>query len=115
MRPRLLCLRIPLALIVLSGCDGRTRVSGKVLDENGNALSGSAVSLTIADEEHGSRESRVVTDENGEYDISLTHAPNGFGILLDVNHDGYKNYQQELNSGSKLVDNRITLERELGN
>jgi hypothetical protein len=85
--------RLVLALVSvgwLIGCDGYTKVSGVVLDQNARPVSGAEVSLRY----HGREDTSDAighdeTTENGQFEVSGSHAPGSEPIDFEVIHERF--------------------------
>lgn len=93
---------ISLLLLVAAGCDGYTRLQGKIVDGDGNPIPEAKVSLDRW-------ESKSASD--GSFDVGGTHAPSHDPLAFTVTKDGFKTDIRHVppESNSHM---RVVLERE---
>ncbi|MCE9545454.1 MAG: carboxypeptidase-like regulatory domain-containing protein [Planctomycetia bacterium] len=97
---------ISLCVFSLTGCDGHTTVSGRVVDQTNVGISGAEVSLTL----NGSAVGVPLksTDNNGSFFVGGTHAPGHFPLQLDVKKDGFVPFHCDIESNTRS-DKTVTL------
>jgi hypothetical protein len=96
---------------LITGCDGFTQVSGRVVDENGIPIKGAMISLQTVSENNKQQEIRPdgfehreqITESDGAYNIGYSHAPFATKSQLIVKKEGFKDYQ-EMVTGSDIID-----------
>jgi hypothetical protein len=80
-------------LLLVSGCDGRTSLGGRVVGPDGKPIAG--VSVRLIEPDAPPRGLASTTDEFGRYSISLTHAPFDVPLVVTATADGYKPFRKE--------------------
>jgi hypothetical protein len=99
--------RLLLPALVLSasfGCDGGTRVGGRVRNKAGYSLSDVAVTLQV-----DGRDRVVRTDSQGRYLVSTLHSPFNVKEKLRFDKPGYVTHEIEFNSHDELHELDVTL------
>ena len=86
------------------GCDGYTRLQGRISDSAGKPISNVRVTLTA-----GKWNRTVNSDENGLYKVGMTHAPFKVALSLTAEKDGYQKYEKRFYSTDHLRSLDITL------
>jgi hypothetical protein len=51
----------------------------------------------------------VETDENGRFDVGLSHAPGVDEFTLTVEKQGYEEHREEIDAGSNIENYDVTL------
>ena len=92
-------------LWVLLGCDGGTRVEGRVRDRSGTYLPAVLVTLTVGERNRGAR-----TDGDGRYRISMMHSPFDVEERLRFEKSGYLEHQIHFMSHDGLQELDVTLQ-----
>jgi hypothetical protein len=93
----------------LVGCDGHTSVRGRVVDSEGKAIPEAKVKLVQQTDHAGVSTAR--TDEDGEFDVGVTHAPRkDMPFLFEISKEGYEKHTEKL-TGTASYQKEITLQR----
>ncbi len=96
--------------VAIAGCDGGTRVRGRVTDVFGQPIAGAMVTL-----DDGTFPVNVTTEEDGEYEVGTLHSPNLKTVRLSVLKDGYNVYHETVPAGHKReTSHTIRLQPETG-
>jgi hypothetical protein len=82
------------AVALVSGCDGGTRLKGEVRGPDGQPIAGAQVRLDEA-EDYGSE---TTTDEAGRFELGRVHAPFDIRLVFRVTKEGFRPYRQEFRS-----------------
>jgi hypothetical protein len=100
---------LSLLALLAAGCDGRTTVSGRVLDPNNEPISQAVVKFVQQpdDPEHG-RVDEKITDHDGVFYVAITHAPKSMPFLLEVSKEGFVKHEEKL-IGSAVLYREIVL------
>jgi len=89
-------------LIVASGCDGFSRISGHVYDMNDQPIADAKILFEDADAERAEHpeffQARTETDTNGRFRTGITHAPFNITLRLTVTKDGFRPYVTEFSA-----------------
>jgi hypothetical protein len=91
MRFTALCL---VAVALTCGCDGGTRLQGRVLGPDGKPLAGAKVQFG----QPGDLQSERVTGEDGRFEVGRVHAPFEVKLVLTVTKEGFRPYRQQISS-----------------
>lgn len=106
-----ICVCLP--LICLMGCEGITELGGRITDPQNSPIQGAEVVL----EEVGTVYpvvSKGTSNENGEYNVMLTHAPSdNLDLELKISKAGYKTHKQNIKSGTSDDSFNLILEPEV--
>ena len=94
--------------LVATGCDGHTRISGRVIDERGDPVEGARIGVF-----QGSSEIDIgaTSDARGQFEAGGTHGPGWYRITLVVRKEGFKDGSQQLSPNEKHDNVRVVLER----
>ncbi len=93
------------------GCDGATRISGRIIDQDGNGITGATLRLveTPEFENRLSRPQIDISNETGAYEFSFAHPPINGKFNLVVTHLKYSAEQEVITTGThKNHDIRLT-------
>jgi hypothetical protein len=94
--------------LLFLGCDGGSRVEGQIRDTKGRPISGATVKLSVV---NGlSSHPTAVTDSEGRYKTSITHAPSKVSLSLTVEKPGYNGIRKEFYSGDNPMHVDIVLD-----
>lgn len=80
-------------LLIVLGCDGATRVTGNITDEDGKPIADALIVLEV----DGRKDERR-SNAAGFYEVGLTHAPFKSKAKLSVSKTGYQSFEQEFES-----------------
>lgn len=98
-------------LFVVPIGDSQTKLSGDVVGPDGKPLTGARVRLAMSGSE---REKEVVTDDSGQYSVSVGHHSGNDILVVTVAKDGYRTYRREFKAADEWggAPKRIVLEPE---
>ena|SRR5215471_1256272 len=104
-----------LALVTL-GCivpgDGHTSVNGKVVDTDGNPVSGAKATLTELESSGPRKSYSMTTEADGGYGVGITHEPTTKKrFRFEVSKEGFVTHKEEL-TGTAQYKKDIVLRRE---
>ncbi len=99
-----------LAMVAI-GCDGHTRVNGRVLNPDGKPIPEATVKFTPEPDKPGQGRSHdTTTDGMGRFSVGITHAPtNTMPFLLEVSKDGFVRHEERL-TGTASYEKEIVLQ-----
>jgi hypothetical protein len=99
---------ISLLALLVAGCDGETRLRGRIVDPEGTPIAQAVVRLDEIPKNLNDSEDK--TDRSGMFHVSIMHAPVSTDLVLTVSKDGYQTYREEINSSRvKKEDREIVL------
>jgi carboxypeptidase family protein len=84
-----------LMLLLLVGCEGGTRLSGKILDQNGQPIDSASVMLDVDTSYTEFSHRETLSKSDGSYYLELHHPP-GATRWITVSKAGYKIVHQKL-------------------
>ena len=94
----IICVCFP--LITLLGCEGITKLEGKITDPQNVPLQNADVKLELVGAVYPVL-SESTSDEQGKYEVMLTHAPSDdLNLKLKVSKAGYQTHTQSIKSGT---------------
>ena len=94
---RLISIVVTAGLMLTTGCDGQTILTGAVQDNDGKPVAGATVRLTQGAGPDSPFE-ETKTDESGRYSLDLIHAPGNSLMVLLVTKVGFREYRREFRS-----------------
>lgn len=86
-------LALTLTLVGFVACDARTRVEGTVVDNDGIAIPGASVRLTLV---ATGRTREMTTAQDGKFSVELIHGPFAGRFDLIASKSGYGDYRQQI-------------------
>jgi carboxypeptidase family protein len=96
-----------LVLIFLLGCEGATKLEGRITDQDGRPIESAMVTLDVGDPV---RHAETLSKADGSYYLFLSHAP-GVARWVTVSKSGYKTVHKKLHGGIEVHLN-VVLKRE---
>ena len=94
--------------MILIGCDGHTTAGGKVVDLNGKPIENVTVRLIAPDVDPAMITNReVITDQDGAFDLAITHAPMEMKFRIEAHKAGYQSYEKNFTSRSDSFDSLV--------
>jgi hypothetical protein len=98
-----------LLAVIGVGCDGHTKVHGRVVDPEGEPIPEATVKFTQQSDTPGRRTDGAITDENGYFDVAITHAPSKtMPFLLEVSKEEFVRHEERL-TGTATYEKEIIL------
>jgi hypothetical protein len=85
------------ALLILTGCDGGTRITGTVKNVYGGPMSNVQVTL-----KEGHRSIHAISSDQGKFTIGMTHSPFNVEFELSMARNGYKPFSKTFHSHDHL-------------
>lgn len=109
-----LLLFVGFPLLSITGCEGITWLSGTITDPDNSPVKGAKVILYEINPDAAIKESTEgLSNEKGEYEVMLTHAPGrDLNLKLSVSKKGYVPHNQKIKSGETNKSFNIILEPE---
>ncbi len=87
-----------LSLVVLLGCEGATRLGGKIADRDGHPIEGATIVLDVSG---GAWHAQTLSKSDGTYYIHLVHPP-GAKRVVTISKFGYKTVQKKLHGAIEI-------------
>jgi hypothetical protein len=92
-------------LLILTGCDGGTRVTGTVKNAYGGSMSNVQITL-----KEGNRSIHAISSDQGKFTIGMTHSPFNVELELFMARNGYKPFSKTFHSHDHLKTIDVTMQ-----
>ena len=107
---RLLCrLAVGCFLASCLGCDGATKVAGRIQDQDSRPIAEATV--TIRTQDSGDKD-RSVSRPDGSCGVMTTHAPGDYELVFEVEKAGHEPHRETVPSGTWKDSHDVMLERD---